>query len=185
MRTRRDERVATDAPSWHYAHTVLDGFTEQAREAIVRAQREASGMGHHEVQVDHLLLGLFSDQQDVVARLLEDFGLSVELVRDLVRRRVAVEPGFLPGEPPAFSPLAKNVLRSAYRFGMGEAGTEHILIVLMARGESACEILRLLEVDPGKLRFETKKRAFPSNAGTTNQVKATARPMLPELDFGE
>jgi ATP-dependent Clp protease ATP-binding subunit ClpA len=164
---------------------VLDGFTEQAREAIVRAQREASGMGHSELQDDHLLLGLFSDQQDVVARLLEDFGLSADPIRDLVRRRVAVEPGSLPGEPPGFSPVAKDILRSAYRFGMGEAGTEHILIVLVARGESACEILRLLGVDPGKLRFEAKKRAFPSTPGTTQQLTATVRQMLPELDFGE
>jgi hypothetical protein len=115
----------------------------------------------------------------------ERFGLSVEPVRDLVRRRVAVEPGSLPGELPRFSALAKDVLRSAYRFGLGEAGTEHILIVLVARGEGVCDILPLLGVDPGKLRFEAKKRAFPSNRGTTHQVTATVRPMLPELDFGE
>jgi ATP-dependent Clp protease ATP-binding subunit ClpA len=164
---------------------VLDGFTEQAREAIVGAQREASSMGHSEVQAEHLLLGLLSDQQDFVGRLLEDFGLNIEPVGDLVRRRVAVEPGSLPEELPRFSPLAKDVLRSAYRFGVGEAGTEHILIVLVARGEGVRDILRLLGIDPGKLRFEAKKRAFASNPGTTRQLKATVRTMLPELDFGE
>lgn len=40
-------------------------FTEQARKAIGRAQDEAREMGHESVQVEHLLLGLFSDQAGI------------------------------------------------------------------------------------------------------------------------
>jgi ATP-dependent Clp protease ATP-binding subunit ClpA len=145
-------------------------------------------MGHSEVQVEHLLLGLFSEQQDdVVARLLADVGLTIEPVRDLVHERVGARPGPCSEEHPPFSPLAKDVLRSAYRFGMGEAGTEHILIVLVASGENGpCEILRLLGTDPSRLRFEAKKRAFPRDAQSTgHQATAIGRPVLPELDFGD
>lgn len=166
---------------------MLDGFSQQAQVAIARAQHEASGMGHGEVRVEHLLLGLFSDQHDVVARLLADSGLTIPRVRDLVRERGGVKPGSGSEKHPPFSPSAKDVLRSAYRFGMGEADTEHILIVLVAKGQDgACEILRQLGVDPSRLRFEAKKRAFPrSNESSPQQLKATARPMLPELDFGD
>jgi hypothetical protein len=112
-------------------------------------------MGHSEVQVEHLLLGLFSKQQSS-------------------------------DERPPFSPLAKDVLRSAYRFGTGEAGAEHILIVLMTRSEDgAYEILRLLG-RAEQLRFKAKKRALTRDAEPTpHQLRATARPMLPELAFGD
>lgn len=171
---------------WHYSHTVLDGFTEEARSAITRAQHEALGMGHPEVQVEHLLLGLFSHQQDVAAQLLADSGLTIEPVRDLVRTRLGTRPGSVPEEHPRFSRLSKDVLTSAYRFGMGEADTAHILIVIVAKGEGARDILRSLGVDPDRLRFEAKMRAFPHDARSTGpQLKATVRPMLPELDFGD
>lgn len=165
---------------------MLDGFTEQAQEAIRRAQREALGMGRTEIQVEDLLLGLFSDKQDVVSGLLADFGLSIESVRDLVRQRVDVGAGDASADEPRFSPSARDALTAAYRFGMGEAGTEHMLIVLVARGESIRDLLRLLGVDPDRLRFEAKLRARrPGAAATGLQLTGTSQLILPELNFGD
>ena len=142
---------------------VFEAFTEQAREAIVRARREARDMGHGAVQVEHLLLGLFSDEDDIVDRVWADFGLTIQPVREMVRERLAVGPGSRPEGQLPLSPTAKDALRSAHRFGMGEPGTEHMLIVLTARGEGgASEILRALGADPN-IRFDTKKRAWPSS----------------------
>jgi ATP-dependent Clp protease ATP-binding subunit ClpC len=169
---------------------VFEAFTERAREAIVRAQREAREMGHGAVQVEHLLLGLFSDQDQIVDRVWADFGLTIEPVREMVRERLGVGPVSSPeGELP-FSPTAKRALRSAYRFGMGEPGAEHMLIVLTARGEGgASVILRALGADPNRIRFETKKRAWPSSVpgpGSRGQVRGTIRKgLLDELDFGD
>lgn len=168
---------------------MFEAFTEQAREAIVRARREARDMGHGAVQVEHLLLGLFSDEdQKIVDRVWADFGLTAQPVREMVRERLGVGPGSRPeGELP-FSPTAKDALRSAHRFGMGEPGTEHMLIVLTARGEGgASEILRALGADPNRIRFETKKRAWPSSVpGPQGQVRGTIREgLLDELDFGD
>jgi ATP-dependent Clp protease ATP-binding subunit ClpA len=126
---------------------------------MVRAQREARDMGHGAVQVVHLLLGLFSDEDDIVDRVWADFGLTIEPVRELVRERLGVGPGSAPEGRLPFSPTAKDALRSAHRFGMGEPGTEHMLIVLTACGEGGVsEILRGLGADPNRIRFETKKR---------------------------
>jgi len=44
-------------------------FTKQAREPIERAQAEARELRHGTVQVQHLLLGLFSDQDGIVGRV--------------------------------------------------------------------------------------------------------------------
>jgi ATP-dependent Clp protease ATP-binding subunit ClpC len=175
-------------PVGEYVLGVFEAFTEQARGAIVRAQSEARGMGHGAVQVEHLLLGLFSDEDDIVDRVWADFGLTVQPVREMVRERLGVGPGSRRGGQLPFSPAAKDALRSAYRFGLGEPGTAHMLIVLTARGEGgAGEVLRALGADPNRIRFETKKRAWPSSVpGPRGQVRVTIREgLLDELDFGD
>jgi ATP-dependent Clp protease ATP-binding subunit ClpC len=165
---------------------VLQGFAGPALESIARAQREAVAMGDREVGVEHLLLGLFSDREDSVSAVLAPAGLSIQPVRALVGERVdAASPGLSPGGGPAFSPEAKDALTFAYRFGMGEAGSEHILMSLVARGDNgACEILRRLGVDPGRLRFELKKLLMTAAGHDGLRRTATAHPILPELDFG-
>jgi ATP-dependent Clp protease ATP-binding subunit ClpC len=143
-------------------------------------------MGHGEVGAEHLLLGLLSEQHDGVGELLADAGLSVHAVRELVRERVRAETEASLGQDPVFSPQAKDALRSAHRFAMGEPGPAHILIALVARGENgACEILRLLGADPGMLRFEAKKLLAGVTGPDGLRTTSTGRPMLPELDFGD
>jgi ATP-dependent Clp protease ATP-binding subunit ClpA len=167
-------------------------FTEQAREAIVRAQDEAREMGHSAVHVEHLLLGLWSDQHAIAGRVLTDFGLTIDPVRDLVRQRLGAGSSSPPEVRPRFSPEAKDVLRLANQFALGEPGTEHVLIVIVRRGEGgACEILRALGADPHRIRFETKERAWPSSfprpgaQGELRLVGSIPLARLPELDFGD
>jgi hypothetical protein len=129
-----------------------------------------------------------SDQNAIAGRVLGDFGLTIAPVRDLVRERLGVGSSSLPEARLRFSSEASGALRSAYRFGLGGPGTEHMLIVIVRRGEGgACELLRALGVDPNTVRFETKKRAWPSS-----RVRRRAGPavrhvgsvqLLRELDF--
>ena len=83
-------------PSAQYVLGVFEAFTEQAREAMVVAQGEARDMRHGAVQVEHLLLGLFSDEDDIVDRVWADFGLTIQPVREMVRARLGVGPGSSP-----------------------------------------------------------------------------------------
>ncbi len=83
---------------------------------------------------------------------------------------------------------AKGVLRSANRWGLGKPDTEHMLVVIVSRGEGgACEILRALGVDPHRVRFETKRRAWPSSGPRPDVRLVGSVPLerLPELDFGD
>jgi ATP-dependent Clp protease ATP-binding subunit ClpC len=169
-------------------------FTEPAREAIGRAQEEAREMGHESVHVEHLLLGLFSDQAGIPGRVFANFGLTVEPVRGQVRQRLGAALSSLPEGRLLFSPEAKEALRSANRIGMGAPATEHILIVIVRHGKGgACESLRALGADPHKIRFETKKRAWPSSfpdpgrrsAGELRLVRSAPLESLIELGFGD
>jgi ATP-dependent Clp protease ATP-binding subunit ClpA len=170
---------------------LFEMFTEQAREAIVCAQDEVRELGHETVRVEHLLLGLFSDRDGIAGRVFADFGLTIGPVRDLVGLRFGVGHGSLAEGRVPFSPEAKAALRSAARFGMGVPGTEHVLVVIMRRGEGgACDILRALGVDPHRVRFEAKKRAWPSSIpqpGAAATVVGRTMPLksLGELDFGD
>ena len=80
-------------------------------------------MAHNSVQVEHLLLGLFSDQAGIPGRVFADFGLTVKPVRGQVRERLGRALSSLPEGRLPFSPQAKEALRSGNRIGMGAPGT--------------------------------------------------------------
>jgi ATP-dependent Clp protease ATP-binding subunit ClpA len=170
---------------------MFEMFTKQARAAIVRALDEAREMGHSTVEVEHLLLGLCSDQGGIAGRVLADFGLTTDAVRDLVRQRLGAGFRSRAAARLPFSPAAKDALRLANQLALGEPGTEHILIVIVRRGEGgACEILRALGADPHRIRFETKKRAWPSSSpgpGAKGEVRGVSVPLssLSVVDFGD
>ena len=174
---------------------LFEMFTEPARQAIARAQDEARDMGHGTVQVEHLLLGLFSDRDGIAGGVLVDFGLTIEAARQAARQRPGARSG-LPtvGKVPSFSEEAKDALRSANRVGLGEPGTHHLLIVIMRRGEGgACDLLRALGVDPNRVRFETKKRWMPASfpkpgARSTVEARLTgwvSADRIREIEFDE
>lgn len=64
---------------------MFEAFTAPACQAIQCAQREACEMGHATVEVEHLLLGLFGGEDDIVSRVWTDFGLRIDPVREIVR----------------------------------------------------------------------------------------------------
>jgi ATP-dependent Clp protease ATP-binding subunit ClpA len=149
-------------------------------------------MGLGAVEVEHLLLGLLSDQDGIAGRVLADFGLTIEDVRRLVRERLGVGSDSRPDGGVLFSPEAKDALRSANGFGLGKPGTEHMLIAIVGRGEGGpCDILRALGADPHRIRFETKKRAWPASfpepgatrTGVLRSVGSVSLESLGELEF--
>jgi ATP-dependent Clp protease ATP-binding subunit ClpA len=168
---------------------VFDTFTEQARLAIERATREAAAMGHRDVRPEHLILGLMSnDESTTLTGVWEDFGLTLDRVRGVVRERVDQESPPVAGEP-QFSQSAKAALTSAYRLGLSEPGEEHLLIALLARPESEASVtLRAAGVDPSQVRRETKKRARPLGEttpapGEGGIVTGRGRQAFDDLDF--
>jgi ATP-dependent Clp protease ATP-binding subunit ClpA len=141
--------------------------TEQAREAIFRAQEEARAISDGTVKPEYLLLGLLTGQDGIAGRLLADLGVTLEPARDLVQRRLSPCSGqALDGEIP-FSPRAQDVLRWASRWahplgGHDQVGSEHILAGVVQLSDGTCQILRTMGVDPDVVRSEIKKRVAAS-----------------------
>jgi Histidine kinase-, DNA gyrase B-, and HSP90-like ATPase/Clp amino terminal domain, pathogenicity island component len=115
-----------------------------------------------------------------------DRATSASGARRLVRERLDVGSTSAPGLQLWFSPEAKDALKSAHQFGLGEPGTEHMLIVILGRGEgSACEIPRALGADPHRIRSETRSE-LGRPALQPGQWDNCARRSVPgELDFGD
>ena len=58
------------------------GLTPRAKKVIELAVDEARSLNHHYIGTEHLLLGLLREGQGVAARVLESFGLDLQMVRE-------------------------------------------------------------------------------------------------------
>jgi uncharacterized damage-inducible protein DinB len=58
------------------------GLTQHSKRVIELAVNEAHQLNHHRIGTEHLLLGILRDESSVAARVLQNFGLSAEQVRD-------------------------------------------------------------------------------------------------------
>ena len=67
---------------------MFERFTDEARNAVVAAQREASALDHGWIGTEHLLLALLADADGRAARVLRDGAVDVAWARGEVERIV-------------------------------------------------------------------------------------------------
>jgi len=119
---------------------MFERFTDGARRTVVRAQEESRLLQHNWIGTEHLLLGLLHDDAGPVAPRLHAKGLTLEATRRRVEQ--VVGPGderpsaHIPFTPPAKQALETS-LREAVMLGHNYIGTEHILLGVVAEGQSA------------------------------------------------
>lgn len=125
---------------------MIDRFTAKAREAISLAVDAAESLGHNYVGTEHLLIGLLEEGSGVAARVLDECGVKVEKVTELVSQLITPSQGVRTAEQNTYTPSAKRVIENSYReavrFKAPLIGTEHILIAIIR--ENDCVASRLL-----------------------------------------
>ncbi|MCL2563427.1 MAG: ATP-dependent Clp protease ATP-binding subunit [Oscillospiraceae bacterium] len=117
-----------------------DKFTERAREAIQSAHASAAELGHGYVGSEHILLGLSKGSGESVARrVLLDYGLTTDLLTDIVEKYVGRGEAGQPAQ--GLTPRAKRVIElavaSAAQLGHRYVSTEHLLMGILREHESA------------------------------------------------
>lgn len=132
------------------------GFTEKAEAALKYAERCARSLKQGYVGTEHILVGLLKEGTGVAAGVLEDNGVSLEQVMDMIRDLIAFEGGTAIKEREGYSPRAQKILeeahRQAERFGQSQTGTEHILMALIKEGENvAVRLLNTMSVSVQKI----------------------------------
>ena len=156
-------------------------FTPRAEEALRLAQEAAEDMGHGYVGSEHLLLGLLREEEGIAHRVLEENGLTDELVCDILHRSVGTGvSGAAPSQ--GLTPRAKSAVElavsEAARTGAGYIGTEHLLMGLLREGNNmALRILRTVGIDPKKLYSAVVKKLneAPRTAAVSGSASAPAQ----------
>lgn len=126
-------------------------FTEAALRINDLAREDARALNHDFVGTEHLLLGLFHDDESIASSALKLLGVSPLVVRQHVEeidgRGVPEAPAHIPCTPRANRALELSG-REARHLGHSYVGPEHILLGLVREGEGiAAQVLVGLGVD--------------------------------------
>ena len=132
----------------------FERFTPRARNAVVAAQNAAHEAGNNEITPDHLVLGVLSDPEALVTKLL---GSQRSTPNRCVPRSRCHRPWTSVPELIPFSGPARKVLeltfRQALRLGHNYIGTEHVLLALLEL-EDGSGSLHLAGVDKDRVESD-------------------------------
>lgn len=121
-------------------------FTRQALSALALAKETAQFQGHSYIGTEHILLGLLREEEGTAGKVLEEFGVDGDRLLGLIDRLIAPSDTTMAHKNPGYSPRAEKIIRQAYQeaeaAGMEQAGTEHLLLVMLK--ETDCVATRLL-----------------------------------------
>ncbi|MEU1625490.1 ATP-dependent chaperone ClpB [Streptomyces sp. NPDC020096] len=131
----------------------MNRLTQKSQEALQEAQTTATGMGHTEVDGEHLLLALLDQAGDLVPRLLEQCGADLDRLRadvrgDLAKRPKVTGPGATPGQvyvTQRLSRLLDAADREAKRLKDEYVSVEHLVLALIDEGSATQAGRRLKE----------------------------------------
>jgi ATP-dependent Clp protease ATP-binding subunit ClpC len=112
-------------------------FTPRAKKVLELSLREALSLGHNWIGTEHVLLGIVAEGEGVASRILLDFGVPADAVREEVLRSLGGAPGGArvqlhgPGAMP--SPIMRR-LKEPPRFALTSAVLLGWLLFAVALG---------------------------------------------------
>jgi ATP-dependent Clp protease ATP-binding subunit ClpC len=157
----------------------FERFTDEARQVVVDAQSEARALGHNYIGTEHLLLGVLAQPGQPAAEALRVQGVDPARARELLATMVPAGEEEVTGQIP-FTPRAKKTLelslRECLRTGSDRVAAQHLLLGLLAQGESvASHILSGLGVDVERLGTELV-RSLPPPGAVLREARRRAPP---------
>ncbi len=111
------------------------GLRGPSADTFIAAVREARELGHHYVLPEHMVLGLFSQPEELAALALTDLGVSPDAVRARITERLGTgtpRPTGSLGVAPQTKRLLELANAFAKRLDHRCARTEHILLAAVA-----------------------------------------------------
>ena len=114
-------------------------FTKSSENVLNIANDLAQDMGHNYLGTEHILYGLVIESSGVASKVLENQGVTSELVLERIENLIGScdEPI---SQILGFTPRSKRILENAFseakKLGSDFIGTEHILIGIMKEGDS-------------------------------------------------
>jgi ATP-dependent Clp protease ATP-binding subunit ClpC len=160
----------------------MERFTQRARRVLSIAHQEAERMRHNYIGTEHLLLGLMMEEGGVAARVLQELGLEVNRVQEIVERLTGI--GGLKSSRPELSPgmqkVLEHALEQARKLGHHYIGVEHLLLGLVEYNEGvAIDALGKMGVTPAQIRRQTQ-RVLRESQLQQRRTRQTRRPAKDE-----
>ena len=154
-------------------------FTPTAEEALQLAQEAAGELGHGYMGTEHLLLGLMREDEGIAHTVLEEAGLTDDLLTEMIRKSAGAGASGSGGTAQELSPRAKHVLEiameDAARGGYAYIGTEHLLAGILREGNNmAVRLLRSAGVDARQL-YTALMEKLTATSRAQNAPRRTAR----------
>jgi ATP-dependent Clp protease ATP-binding subunit ClpC len=145
----------------------VNRYDDRARLVFHYAREEGSKLGHAMIGPEHLLLGLMREG-GTAARILAEFGATLEGFRRKVEEIIGRGEGLRHTEAPAITPRARRVMElassEARNLGSQVIGTEHILLGILREGDGvAFRILQELARDVDTIRWRILAHADPKS----------------------
>jgi len=128
-------------------------LTERAQRALAAAEQEAKGRNSRYINTEHLLLGLFYVEDGLAARILDELGLSREVLADAIDDE-ANQGDRYQGLSPRTKRALQLALEEAQRMGVNFLDTEHLLLGLAAEEEGFAShwLLDCADADTKRIR---------------------------------
>ena len=135
-------------------------YTVKAKKAIDIAGKMSKSLHHNYIGTEHLLIGLLKENSGVAAKILNENGVELDKIVDLIKELIAPAEGTAVAESDGYSPRAAKVLenaeKEAVRFHADTIGTEHILIAMIKETDCvASRLLTTLSVNMQKVFVDT------------------------------
>ena len=116
-------------------------YTVKAKKAVTIAGKMSKSLHHNYIGTEHLLIGLLKENSGVAAKILNENGVELDKIVDLIKELIAPAEGTAVAESDGYSPRAAKVLenaeKEAVRFHADVIGTEHILIAMIKETDSS------------------------------------------------
>ncbi len=127
----------------------MDKLTMKSQEAIQEAQRVAEAKGNQELQPEHLLVSLLSDDEGIPVQILQRIGIDLTLLRKDVEAETDRFPKVMGATPMGqlyISARLKKVFDEAWKqaehLSDEYVSTEHLLLGIVTEGGPASELLQ-------------------------------------------
>ena len=110
-------------------------FTRQAVNALKLAKLTAQSCKHTYIGTEHILVGLLKEKEGTAGRILEEFGVDIQKLLELIGNLIAPSDVVVLEDVPQYSPRAVRLIESAEREAGTQseemAGTEHLLLAML------------------------------------------------------
>ena len=121
----------------------IEQFTEKARQAVSEANELAKHNNNSQIEVEHLLAALLSQEGGVVQQVIQKVGGNPAIAQRMVNADIERLPRAYGGSEPNISPRLRKLLEEAWKemnnFHDEYLSVEHMLLAMFDIGEGAAQ----------------------------------------------